>query len=233
MWRKAAVSMRASAPLALLPIGVSRHLPPRKCPVERVDRVVYEGNTVASLDFRRLLASAVASALVLFTLVISGAGAASTQTISINFETSPGPDGILGTADDIATPFPCTACAYLSDLGYEAVGVNFTSGTLFAGGLFPDAGPANHYSSSTVPDATLLIPVYGVRLRSYSAWTVTLYAFDDAGSIVATDTVQNSSLALQLAELKVTSTRPIARFTVRPEGCSPGAPSCDRIVNID
>jgi len=62
---------------------------------------------------------------------------------------------------------------------------------------------------------------------------VTLYAFDDAGSIVATDTVQNSSLALQLAELKVTSTRPIARFTVRPEGCSPGAPSCDRIVNID
>jgi sugar lactone lactonase YvrE len=156
-------------------------------------------------------------------------------TIVINFETSPGPDGLLGTADDIPAPSPCSACRPLSALGYGAVGVTFTSGTLFDGSLFPNHGPNNHFSSSSVPDATLSTPVYGIRLSSYSVWNLTLYAFDSSGAILATNTFTNpSGGTFALSQLQVYSNGlPIARFTARPEGCAPSAGSCDNILNID
>ena len=99
-------------------------------------------------------------------------------SFTIDLEHSPGADGILGTADDVATPSGCFACAPLSTLGYSAVGVNFTSGTLFDGSFFPGSLPTNHFSSSSVPDATFSIPVFGVSVNSYSFWPLTLYGFD-------------------------------------------------------
>jgi hypothetical protein len=166
-------------------------------------------------------------------LLVLGLQVASAAPIAIDLETSPGSDGLLGTADDVSTPVPCVACRPLGALGYAALGINFTSGTLFAGNLFPNHGPNNHYSSSTVPDATLSVPVYKISLNSYSVWTLTLYALDASGATLATNTFTNLTGTFALSRLEVSSTTPIARFTVRPEGCLPSAPSCDYILNID
>jgi hypothetical protein len=169
-------------------------------------------------------------AMALMVCVRPAAGAAA---IVVDFEASPGPDGLVGTGDDIPTPSPCIACRSLSALGFGAIGVDFTSGTLFDGNLFPNRGPNNHYSSSSVPDATFSVPVYGISVNSYSVWTLTLYALDSSGAILASDTFINPTGEFALARLAVSSSVPIARFTVRPEGCLPYASRCDRIVNID
>ncbi len=164
--------------------------------------------------------------------------------IVIDFEASPGPDGKLGTRDDIPTPSPCDLCRPLSVLGYDAMGVNFTSGQLTAGNLFPPSpghGPNNHFSTSSVPDATFSVPVFRINLTSYSVWNLTLYAFDASGAILDADTFvnpggpfnPNGSLNFALAQMEVSSPVPIARFTVRPEGCLPSEPGCSAIVNID
>lgn len=166
-------------------------------------------------------------------LLMLGLQVASAAPIAIDLETSPGSDGSLGTADDVSTPVPCVACRPLGALGYGTLGINFTSGTLFAGNLFPSHGPTNHYSSSTVPDATFSVPVYGIGLSSYSVWTLSLYALDASGAILATNTFTNLTGTFALSRLEVSSTTPIARFTVRPEGCLPSAPPCDHILNID
>jgi len=168
-----------------------------------------------------------------FLLLVSVPQALRAAPVLIDFETSPGPDGVLGTSDDIATPAPCVACLPLAALGYDAVGVHFTSGALFADGLFPNHGAGNHYSSSSVPDATLSIPVYGISLSSYSVWSLTLYGFDAAGTLLASSTFNNGTGNFALAELGISSAIPFARFTVRPEGCPPSAPSCNLIVNVD
>lgn len=173
------------------------------------------------------------ASIIAIALLVLGLPVASAAQIVIDLETSPGPDGLIGTADDLSTPVPCVACRPLGALGYGALGINFTSGTLFAGNLFPNHGPKNHLSSSSVPDATLSVPVYGISLSSYSAWTLTLYAFDASGTILATTTATNPTGDFVLSRLDVSSVTPIARFTVRPKGCLPSAPSCDRILNID
>jgi len=166
-------------------------------------------------------------------LLVLGLQVASAAPVAIDLETSPGSDGLVGTADDVPTPVPCVACRPLGALGYGALGINFTSGTLFAGNLFPSHGSNNHYSSSTVPDATLSQPVYRISVGSYSVWTVTLYALDASGAILATDTFTNPTGDFAPSRLEVSSSTPIARFTVRPEGCLPSVLSCARIVNID
>lgn len=170
-------------------------------------------------------------------LLLFGLQVASAAQIVIDFESSPGPDGLLGTADDIPTPVPCIACLPLGALGYGALGINFTSGSLSVDEgffKFPGHGPNNHISSSSVPDATLSIPVYKISLSSYSIWTLTMYAFDASGAILDTDTFANPPQdEFALSRLEVISATPIARFTVRPEGCLPSEERCDRILNID
>lgn len=153
---------------------------------------------------------------------------------TIGFGAEPGPDGRLETADDVPQPSPCIACKPLSQMNFSPLGVHFTSGQLFQGGLFPSRPATNHYVSSSVPDATFSVPVYGVRLVSYSVWSVTLYAFSSSGSLLATHTVSNpDSSSPKLATLQVKTSSRIARFTVRPEGCSPSSAQCERIVNVD
>ena len=107
-------------------------------------------------------------------------------SIIIDLEHTPGPDNILGTADDVPTRSPCGyGCLPLYSLGYSAVGVNFTSGDLYDGPWFPGSLSTNHFSSLGNPDATFSIPIYGVSVESFSFWSLTLYGFDNAGNVLA------------------------------------------------
>ena len=166
---------------------------------------------------------------------IASHSAAFGASITIDLEHSPGPDGILGTADDVPTPSACGwLCASLGSLGYSAVGVNFTSGELAAGLFFPGSLSTNHFSTSSVPDATFSIPVFGVSVDSYSYWSLTLYGLDSADNVVASSTFTSPTdgSGFQLPTLSISSSTALARFTVRPVGCSISE-ACSHIVNID
>lgn len=164
--------------------------------------------------------------------------------VFIDFERFPGPDGIIGTADDIAAPpappapsnctvGPCPV-ALLNDQ-FSSMGITFTRGTLHIGSLFPNSLPTNHFISSTPPDATLSRLVTGISITSYSFWTATLYALDENNNVIASDTLTNPSAgsAFLLGTLNVSAARPIRRFTVLPAGCQIGVSLCDPILNLD
>lgn len=157
------------------------------------------------------------------------------QEVTIDFERFPGPDGIIGTADDT---FPtCDAHGVCESLGsqFASIGVTFTSGLLFQGALFPGSSSANHYVSSSPLDATFLVPVTGVSITSYSFWTATLYALDEANNVITSSTLTNPAAGSSffLGTLSVSSSQPIRRFTVLPAGCQIGGGSCDQILNLD
>jgi hypothetical protein len=161
--------------------------------------------------------------------------------VFIDFERFPGPDGIIGTADDIPTPPAPSSCtggacpvALLNDQ-FSSMGITFTRGTLHIGSLFPNSLPTNHFISSTPPDATLSRLVTGISITSYSFWTATLYALDENNNVIASDTLTNPSAgsAFLLGTLNVSADRPIRRFTVLPAGCQIGVSLCDPILNLD
>jgi len=160
---------------------------------------------------------------------------ATADTVTIDFERFPGPDGILGTADDT---FPvCDEHGVCEGLGdqFSTMGVTFApSGLLFQDALFPGTSASNHYVSSAPPDATFSIPVFGISITSYSFWTATLYALDEAGHVIASDTLTNPNAgsAPLLGTLSVATTTPIHRFTVLAAGCEIGGP-CSQILNLD
>lgn len=158
--------------------------------------------------------------------------------VLIDFERFPGPDGIIGTADDIPAPSGCTVgpCVHrLLSNEFSSMGITFTRGTLFEGNLFPSSLPTNHYISSTPPDATLSRLVTGISITSYSFWTATLYALDENNNVIASDTLTNPNAgsAFFLGTLNVSADRPIRRFTVLAAGCQIGASLCDPILNLD
>ena len=181
----------------------------------------------------KLLFSLVAAALVV--IPVQG------STVSIDFEAFPGPDGILGTIDDIPTP-SCgggvlSICGPIGD-SFSTMGMKFATGTLFQGSLSPGSADSNHYVSSTPPDATFAFPVYGISILSYSYWSDVLYALDSSNTVIATDTLTSPTVgsAFFLGTLSLETTQPISRFTVLPDGCSIGATrvgACDEIVNLD
>lgn len=180
----------------------------------------------------KLLFSLVAAALVV--IPVQG------STVSIDFEAFPGPDGILGTIDDIPTP-SCgggvlSICGPIGD-SFSTMGMKFATGTLFQGSLFPGSADSNHYVSSTPPDATFAFPVYGLSIVSYSYWSDVLYALDSSNTVIATDTLTSPTVgsAFFLGTLSLETTQPISRFTVLPAGCSIGATrgACDEILNLD
>jgi hypothetical protein len=156
------------------------------------------------------------------------------QVTTLDFETYPGPDGRLGTADDLPTPACTPACAPIG-ASYAAAGISFNSGTLFQGAFFPGSAATNHYVSSSPPDVSLSLPVYGVSVRSYSTWDAVLYAFDAGGTLIATATLPNPAAgsAFLLGTLSVATTTPIARFVVLEASCTVGGPACSRILNLD
>ena len=153
------------------------------------------------------------------------------QSVLIDFEHFPGPDGIIGTADDIPAP-PCSGpspaiCFNLSN-EFSSMGLTFTSGTLFQGGnLFPGSAPTNHFLSSSITDASFSGLVTGVSIRSYSGWTATLYALDENSNVIV------SSTTAGVGTLSVSSSRPIRRFVVLPAGCQIGSNNCSQILNLD
>jgi len=161
-------------------------------------------------------------------------------TITISFETFPGADGVLGTSDDIPAP-NCgggvsSICGLIGN-DFSAMGIQFSSGTLFQGSFFPGTSSSNHFISSTPPDATFSFQVYGISILSYSFWSDVLYALDPSNNIIATNalTNPNSGSAFFLGTLSLSAAQPISRFTVLPAGCSIGASggACDQIVNLD
>ena len=159
---------------------------------------------------------------------------AGAQSVLIDFETFPGPDGAFGTPDDIpAPPCPGGICGLLTN-EFSSFGMTFSSGTLGTIPLFPGAPVTNHYLTSTPPDATFTRPVGGISITSYSRRTAILYALDAKGAILASNTLVHPSPGdfFFLGTMSVTTTEPIARFTVLSEGCTIGQP-CNPILNLD
>ena len=150
--------------------------------------------------------------------------------IAIDFEHFPGPDGILGTADDVPTPnCPGSLCGPPLTNEFSSIGVTFLGGTLFQGGLFPGSSPSNHYISSTPSDVTLSVPVFGISIESYSYWTAVLTAFDKLNSVIGTAVLTNPNEGVTplLGTLSVSTNQPIHRFTVVAQS------GPDHILNLD
>ena len=160
---------------------------------------------------------------------------AGAQPVLIDFETFPGPDGVFGTPDDVpAPPCPGIICGGLTNQ-FSSFGMTFTRGTLGQAFLFPGAPATNHFITSSPPDATFTRSVGGISIRSMSVWTATLYALDAQGAVIASDTLVHPNPGASqffLGTLSVTTTQPIARFTVLAAGCSIGGP-CNPILNLD
>jgi hypothetical protein len=153
----------------------------------------------------RLLAAALASFIV--------AGSASAASILVDFETTPGADGRLGTADDV--PMSNDSIRWIRD-DLAAAGITFTQGTLFVDGFF-DGNPGNHYLSSTNPAGTFSTPVYGISIESYSVWNATLYAYDANGNVLASNHILNPGNTFQHQTLSLSSSQAIAGFAVLPD----------------
>ncbi|HYD60913.1 MAG TPA: PEP-CTERM sorting domain-containing protein [Noviherbaspirillum sp.] len=128
------------------------------------------------------LAGLVISLLVSTAALCTPAAAA---PVAISFETVPGADGVLGTADD-------APIGYVGPLSnqYASVGLTFSQGTLFQDSFF-DGNPNNHFISSTPPIGFFSVPVFGISVSSNSSWNATLTAYDAADNIIATVTAIN------------------------------------------
>jgi len=144
--------------------------------------------------------------------------------ITIDFESLPGADGVLGTADD--TP---TADVMLQPLGdlYAAIGLRFTQGTLFQADFY-DGNPKNHFISSTNPIAILTQPVHGISIDSRSYWHATLTAYDSMGAVIASHRLANPTNGWDFSSgtLSVSSSQAIYGFSVLPD-------NPDSILNLD
>ncbi|MFK3740786.1 PEP-CTERM sorting domain-containing protein [Massilia sp. TN1-12] len=135
--------------------------------------------------------------------------------ILIDFETLPGVDGMLGTADD--TPMPDTYLQPLRDQ-FSAIGLTFTQGSLLQASFY-DGNAANHFISSTSPIALLTKPVTGISIGSYSYWDAVLTAYDIDGNAIASSRLSNpqaGSTPLR-GELSLTSNQLIYGFSVLPD----------------
>ena len=161
---------------------------------------------------KRSLCGAVATLLL--------AGSASAGTILVDFETIPGVDGLLGTADDLPMPIP--DITWIRD-ELSPAGITFSQGTLFNGSFF-DGNSSNHFISSTNPIGTFSIPVYGISIESYSMWNATLYAYDVSGKVIASDRILNKYNVFERTTLSLATNVAIAGFAthvIGVKGCVP------------
>ena len=153
-------------------------------------------------------------------LVPSVAGA---DTITLDFERLPGPDGRLHTADDVLSG---PGLVPLRDQ-FSGLGVSFSLGTLGQSSFF-DGNPANHFITSTSPVGTFSVPIYGISIESYSSWTATLAAFDAHNALLGSYTLVNAAPGVRPLRgvLSVRSSVPIHHFSILPS-------SGDQILNLD
>jgi hypothetical protein len=147
------------------------------------------------------------------------------QNVTIDFEHFPGPDGLLGTADDVPTPTtvlcqpqPCEeGPVALLTTQYASVGITFLQGTLhYAPSFWPGH---QHFISSTSPVATLSRPAHEVSITSYSYWDATLTAYDASDNVIGTSVLTHPSPGAYpfLGTLSLSTAQPIARFSVLPD----------------
>ena len=142
---------------------------------------------------------------------ILAAATASASTVVIDFESMPGADGKLGTADD--TPMAYDPLVWIRDQLTPA-GITFTQGTLHQNSFF-DGNSQNHFLSSTNPIGTFSIPVYGISIESKSYWNATLTAYGASGNVLATSTIPPAPDTVTL--LSVSTTEVIASFSILPD----------------
>jgi hypothetical protein len=158
--------------------------------------------------------------------------------VRIDFESYPGPDGKLGTPDDVPAPSGPGGgpgggpIAGLSNQ-WATVGVTFSRGSLFyAAQGFPGAGFGNHYLSSIPVEGSFAIPVYGIAITSYSKWNAKLTAFDGNGRILGISNLWHPAPGAQgpwhRGTLRVCTSEPIARFTIIEE-----SGNASLILNLD
>jgi len=145
------------------------------------------------------------------------------NTLAVDFQSVPGADGTLGTADDLAMPARFTPTWITEELA--PVGIHFSVGSMVRSGSF-NGNPDNIYLSSTQTAAYFDMPVFGIRVDSHSWWNATLIAYDVSGNIVATDRILNDTNEAVYDTLAVTSAAPIYRFTVLPD-------NPNYIINLD
>lgn len=144
--------------------------------------------------------------------------------VLIDFETYPGVDGILGTADDVVA-----GTDFLVPLStqYTPMGLTFLQGSLMRTS-FLDGNPANHFISSTNPIATLSVPVFGLSIASKSYWDAYMTAYNAAGDVIGHAALinTNSGSAFLKGVLSLTTTQAIARFSILPT-------NSNHILNLD
>ncbi len=150
------------------------------------------------------------------------------QALLVDFDSVPGADGMLNTADDEPMAFPDGSWMIALREQLAPTGIHFTAGTLFNGGFF-DGNPANNYLSSTYPDAYFDIPVFGISIESHSYWDAQLTAYDHAGNVLVVDRIFNPGHVLTADMLSVVSAVPIYRFTVTGFPTEESTP----ILNLD
>ncbi len=152
--------------------------------------------------------------------------------VIIDFETFPGPDGKLGTADDVTPPTGPDGgpVVNLSD-EYASVGLIFDRGTLHYGPTFGAmSGFGNYFLSSIPVDARLTVPVVGIEITSYSVWNAKLTAFDASNRIVAVANLWHTDPGggFERGTLHLSTNQPIARFTLIEQ-----SGNGSRILNLD
>jgi len=158
----------------------------------------------------------------LVSLMFSGAAAAA--TITVDFESLPGADAVLGTTDDVPTQN-----TFIAPIGenYAAIGLHFSQGSLFQDSFF-DGNPTNHFISSTNPIGTFSVPVYGIEIDSRSYWNAVLTAYDIHGNILASSVLVNpiAGSGVFSGTVSVSSLVPIYSFSILP-------PQSQQILNLD
>jgi hypothetical protein len=159
------------------------------------------------------------------------------EIVLIDFESFPGPDGILGTEDDEPAP-DCfgpgsiNICFRLSS-EFQTMGLTFNSGTLHQGDWFPKSTSDNHFISSTPLDIDIHEGAISASVKSYSGNTgVVLWALDYQDNVIKTATYPPLGAGFHLQTFELRTYAPFYRFTVRPEGCDP-TEICSAILNLD
>lgn len=145
-------------------------------------------------------------------------------TISIDFEHTPGLDGILGTADDVAMPN-----TFLQTLGtqYAALGLTFTQGQLLQSDFY-NGDPSNHYMSSRNPIVQLSTAMSSLSIDSYSIWNVTVTLYDIDGNAIWWEQLFNPAAGSSFlrGQLVAISPEPFYSFSILPD-------NPDHILNLD
>ena len=151
--------------------------------------------------------------LFLASLVLTSAQAIAAP-MTIDFERFPGPDGKLGTSDDVA---PLWGIRPLST-EFASMGITFVQGSLAEWDFF-DGNPANHFLSSPNTTINLDIPVFGISIMSKSYWDATLTAYGASGNVLASHRLDHfgPGTATMGGVLSVITSEAIASFSILPD----------------